>query len=193
MWCAAGYTYSQQITKEASKGKALRMLDKIVPEHYWDFSKVFSKEESNRLPTHKAYNHVIDLKPNAPKSLHSKVYPMPVNEQAELDWFLKENLKKGYIVPSKSPMSSPVFFIKKKDRKLCLIQDYWKLNDISIKNRYPLPLASDIINHCAALATSQSLMYTGATRMYGSRKGMNGKLHLQPTAACSNLQLCSSG
>jgi hypothetical protein len=146
MWCAAGYTYSQQIAEEASKGKALRTLDKIVPEHYRDFSKVFSEEESNRLPTHKAYDHVIDLKPDAPESLRSKVYPMPVNKQAELDRFLEENLKKGYIVPSKSPMSSPVFFIKKKDGKLCLIQDYRKLNDISIKNHYPLPLASDIIN-----------------------------------------------
>jgi hypothetical protein len=151
MWCTAGYTYSQQITKEASKGKASRTLDKIVPEHYRDFSKVFSEEESNQLPTHKAYDHVIDLKPDAPESLRSKVYPMPVNKQAELDWFLEENLKKGYIVPLKSPMSSPVFFIKKKDGKLCLIQDYRKLNNISIKNRYPLPLALDIINQlCGA-------------------------------------------
>jgi hypothetical protein len=146
MWCAAGYTYSQQIAEEASKGKALRTLDEIVPEHYQDFSKVFSKEESNWLPTHKAYDHVIDLKPDAPESLRSKVYPMPVNKQAELDWFLEENLKKGYIVPSKSPMLSPIFFIKKKDGKLCLIQDYWKLKNILIKNRYPLPLASDIVN-----------------------------------------------
>jgi hypothetical protein len=146
MWCATGYTYSQQIAKEVSKGKASRTLDEIVPKHYQDFSKVFSKEESNRLPTHKAYNHVIDLKPDAPESLRSKVYPMPVNEQAELDRFLEENLKKGCIVPSKSPMLSPVFFIKKKDRKLRLIQDYRKLNNISIKNRYLLPLASDIIN-----------------------------------------------
>jgi hypothetical protein len=149
MWCAAGYTYSQQITEEVSKGKALRTLDKIVPEHYWDFSKVFSKEESNRLPTHKAYNHVINLKPDTPELLCSKVYPMPVNKQAELDWFLKE--KKGYIIPSKSPMLSPVFFVKKKDGKLHLIQDYQKLNDISIKNRYPLLLALDIINQlCGA-------------------------------------------
>jgi hypothetical protein len=58
----------------------------------------------------------------------------------------EENLEKGYIVLSKSPMALPVFFIKKKDGKLWLIQDYRKLNDITIKNRYPLPLASDIIN-----------------------------------------------
>jgi hypothetical protein len=106
---------------------------------------VFSEQESDRLPEHKPYDHTIDLKPDAPETLQSKVYPMPVNEQEELDRFLEENLRKGYITPSKSPMSSPVFFIKKKDGKLWLIQDYWKLNNITIKNRYPLPLASEII------------------------------------------------
>lgn len=44
-------------------------------------------------------------------------------------------------------MVSPVFFIKKKDRKLHFVQDYRKLNVIIIKNCYPLPLASDIINY----------------------------------------------
>jgi len=43
---------------------------------------------------------------------------MPVNEQKELDNFLEENVQKRYIAPSKSPMASPVFFIKKKDGKL---------------------------------------------------------------------------
>ena len=71
---------------------------------------------------------------------------MPPNEQEELDCFIKDNVDKGYIVPSKSPISSPIFFIKKKDGKLRLIQDYRKLNEITIKNTYPLPLASDIIN-----------------------------------------------
>ena len=71
---------------------------------------------------------------------------MPVNKQGELDKFLEENLQKGYIVPSKSPLMSPVFFVKKKDGKLRMVQDYQKLNDITIKNCYPLLLASDIIN-----------------------------------------------
>jgi hypothetical protein len=71
---------------------------------------------------------------------------MSVIEQEALDKFLEENFAKGYLRPSKSPMASPVFFIKKKDGSLQLIQDYRRLNKITIKNRYPLPLASDIIN-----------------------------------------------
>ena len=68
------------------------------------------------------------------------------NKQLELDKFFTEHIQKGYLVPSKSPMASPIFFIKKKDGKLRLIQDYCRLNKITIKNWYPLPLAADIIN-----------------------------------------------
>ncbi|GJF00822.1 polyprotein [Phanerochaete sordida] len=67
-------------------------------------------------------------------------------ETEELKRFLEDALAKGYVVPSKSPIASPVFFIKKKDGKLRFVQDYRKLNDITVKNRYPLPLAADIIN-----------------------------------------------
>jgi len=44
----------------------------------------------------------------------------------------------SHIHPSKSPMGAPMFFVKKKDGSLCLIQDYWKLNEITVKNSYPL-------------------------------------------------------
>jgi len=71
---------------------------------------------------------------------------MPINEQNKLDCFLDNNLQKGYIVPSKSPIASPVFFIKKKDRQLHLVQDYRKLSDYTVKNHYLLSLTSDIIN-----------------------------------------------
>ena len=142
----AGYTYSQRIAEEAGRSKVERTLEDMIPAEYCKYQRVFSEEESHRLPEHKPWDHSINLKPDAPETLRSKVYPMPLNEQEELDCFLEENLKKGYIVPSKSPMASPVFFVKKKDIKLRLIQDYRKLNNISVKNRYSLPLAADIIN-----------------------------------------------
>jgi len=71
---------------------------------------------------------------------------LALTEQKELDQFLKENLETGRICPSKSPMASPVFFIKKKDGTLQLVQDYWALNAMTVKNKYPLPLISELIN-----------------------------------------------
>jgi len=66
-------------------------------------------------------------------------------EQKELDQFLKENLETGWIRPSKSPMVSLVFFIKK-DGTLWLVQDYRALNAMMVKNKYPLTLISKLIN-----------------------------------------------
>ncbi len=50
-----------------------------------------------------------------------------------------------HICPSKSLIRAPLFFVKKKEGSLHLVQDYWKLNEITIKNSYPLPLVSNIV------------------------------------------------
>ncbi len=78
-----------------------------------------------------------------------KVYPLSPVEQKELNSFLEENLRTSQIHPSKSPMASLVFFVDKKDGKLRFIQDYQKLNTVTVKNTYPLPLIPDIINKIA--------------------------------------------
>ena len=83
--------------------------------------------------------------PNA-KNLDCKIYPLSLEEQRQLDEFLDENLKTGQIRPSKSPMASPFFFVKKKDGTLRPIQDYRKLNDMTVKNRYPLPLIQELVD-----------------------------------------------
>ena len=93
----------------------------MVSDEYKWHAKVFSKAESKWLPEHKPYDHAIDLKPGTPETIQSKIYPMPVNEQEELDHFLEDGLRKGYITPFKSPIASPVFFEKKKDSWLCLV------------------------------------------------------------------------
>jgi hypothetical protein len=67
-------------------------------------------------------------------------------ELEELNKWIDENLEKRYIEPSKSPWAVPVFFIKKKDGKLHLIQDYHPINKITVKNPYPIPLTNDLIN-----------------------------------------------
>jgi len=73
------------------------------------------------------------------------VYPQTQEEDKALQKFLTEEVKKGYICPSKSPYTSPFFYIKKKDGKLQPVQDYQKINAVTIRNQYPLPLISDLI------------------------------------------------
>jgi Reverse transcriptase (RNA-dependent DNA polymerase) len=78
--------------------------------------------------------------------LDCKIYPLGPGEQDKLDAFLEENLSSGRIRPSQSKITSPFFFIKKKDGRLRPVQDYRKLNEIMIKNCYPLPLIYKLID-----------------------------------------------
>jgi hypothetical protein len=105
---------------------------------------VFSKESLDKLPDRKPWDHAIELKPDS-EPFRCKLYLLAPNEQKELDVFLEDNLKSGRIQPQNPPWHLQFFFVKKKDGSLRWIQDYRKLNDITIKNSYPLPLISDII------------------------------------------------
>jgi hypothetical protein len=121
-----------------------------IPDYVKIFGQVFSEEGFAKLPNRKPWDHAIELVPGAqPK--RCKVYPISVTEQSELDHFLTENLETGRICQSKSPMASPMFFIKKKDGSLWLVQDYQMLIDMMVKNKYPLPLISELVNQlCGA-------------------------------------------
>ena len=105
LFTMAGYTYSTELAEAEAKSKPAKTLEEMIPEQYGEHMHVFLKAESERLPEHKPHDHAIKLTPEA-KGFHAKVYPLSQNEQVELDKFLKENLEKGYIQPSKSPMAS---------------------------------------------------------------------------------------
>jgi hypothetical protein len=103
-----------------------------VPLEYHCFGKVFSEEESQRLPGSHPWDHAIDLIAKAPPMLDCKTYPLAPGQQELLDEFLKEHLAKGYIHTSKLPYASPFFFVKKKNGKQQPVQDYRKLNQLTV-------------------------------------------------------------
>lgn len=115
--------------------------DKFIRE----FAPVFDKAAFDQLPPRRVWDHAIELKPDA-RPIKSKIYPLSKSEQGELDKFLEEHLASGRIRPSKSEYASPFFFVKKKDGSLRPVQDYRRLNEMTIKNRYPLPLVSDLMD-----------------------------------------------
>ncbi|KAJ3510878.1 hypothetical protein NLJ89_g4422 [Agrocybe chaxingu] len=110
-----------------------------------EFETVFAEKEFDQLPPERPWDHAIELKPDA-EPITSKVYPLAKSEQAELDKFIKDHLRTGRIRPSKSPIASPFFFVKKKDGSLRPVQDYRKLNAMMIRNQYPLPLISELMD-----------------------------------------------
>ena len=136
---------SQKLAEGARRFVETQKEPFIPPNCIRGFESVFAKEDFNILLEHRQWDHAIKLIPGSePKS--SKVYPLSPVEQKELDSFLEENLCTGRICLSKSPMVAPVFFIKKKDGSLWLVQDYQALNSMMVKNKYPLPLISELMS-----------------------------------------------
>ena len=114
-------------------------FESLVLKEYHEYQSVFEKTASEWFPEKRPWDHRIDLKPEfVPKK--SKIYPMNQKEEEEMNKFIDDNLKKGFICKSTSPQASPFFFIAKKDSQaLRPCQDYRYLNKSMIKNAYPLP------------------------------------------------------
>jgi len=111
-------TISQQIAEKEAKRVAARKRGYPVPDRYVkDFGPIFEKEEFDELPPRRKWDHAIEMKEDSTPFM-SKIYPLSKDEQQELDGFIEEHLRSGRIRPSKSPMASPFFFVKKKDGRL---------------------------------------------------------------------------
>ena len=136
------FTISTRLAQEAHQYQQ----EVKIPKEYQRHSKVFSEEESHRFPPSRPWDHTIELKEGAPEALNCKIIPTTREEDEALKKFINEQLEKGYIRKSKSPYASAFFFIKKKDGKLHPIQDYRKLNQHTIRNKYPLPLILELIS-----------------------------------------------
>jgi hypothetical protein len=119
-----------------------RVYEAIIPEIQdipvvCEFLDVFP-EDLPGLPLERDVEFVIELKPGTtPISIRS--YRMPPNELAELKTQLQYLLEKGFIRSSSSPWGCPTIFVKKKDQTLRMCVDYRPLNEVTIKNKYPLP------------------------------------------------------
>ena len=107
---------------------------------------MFGKKQLERMLTRKLWDYAIDMKEGfVPRK--GKVCPLSREEREEVREFVKEQLRKSYIRPSKSLQMVPVFFVEKKNEKKWMVQDYRYLNEWTVKNNYPLPLISDILEN----------------------------------------------
>ena len=117
-----------------------------IPECYRDLADVFSEKEAHALPPHRGHlDHHIPLVDGA-KPVFGPIYNLSEKELKVLKNYVEDKLAKGLIHPSTSSFSSPVLFIKKPDGSLHLCVDYRALNQMTIKNRYPIPLVTEIMD-----------------------------------------------
>jgi hypothetical protein len=145
IWINAKTNLAMDLAIDVNLKKAEPKPEELVPKEYHEFLDVFDEVKADRFPQSRPWDHKIEMKPGFEPKVF-KAYNLSPEEQLELDKFIKEHLDKGYIKPSQSPMASPFFFVKKKDGKLRPCQDYRYLNDWTIKNGYPLPRISEILD-----------------------------------------------
>jgi hypothetical protein len=119
-----------------------------VPPELAEFSNVLDASKAAILPSFKNTDHRISLVPGTTPPV-GPLYPLSQHELGILRDYLKENLENGRIRPSQSSAASPVLFVPKKDGTLRLCIDYRGLNKITIKDRYPLPLVSEILDRAS--------------------------------------------
>ena len=119
----------------------------VVSAEYHDFLDVFSKDISDTLRPYGKYNHRIELLKD--KNLgglgHSALRGMSIPQLEFVKKFLEEHLKKRFIEASSAPCSSPILLAKKPGGGIRFCVDYWKLNSLTKKDAYPLPLIAEII------------------------------------------------
>jgi hypothetical protein len=97
------------------------------------------------MPPERDIEFIIDLLPGT-APIAKRPYRISVGELEELKKQLKELLDKGYIHPSSSSWGAAVIFIEKKDGTRCMCVDYRALNEVTIKNKYPLPRIEDLFD-----------------------------------------------
>jgi hypothetical protein len=96
------------------------------------------------LPDHDI-EFIIELLHGTPP-ISKRPYRMPVNELVELNKQRAELQSKGFIRPSSSPWGASVLFVEKNDRTQRMCVDYQSLNEVTIKNKYPLPRIEDLFD-----------------------------------------------
>jgi hypothetical protein len=102
-----------------------------------EYHDVFPEDLPGVPPDHDI-EFIIELLPGTP-SISKRPYRMPVNELVEPKKQIVELQSKGFIRPSSSPWGAPMLFMEKKDGAQRMCVDYLSLNEVTIKNKYPLP------------------------------------------------------
>jgi RNase H-like domain found in reverse transcriptase/Reverse transcriptase (RNA-dependent DNA polymerase)/Integrase zinc binding domain/Chromo (CHRromatin Organisation MOdifier) domain/Retroviral aspartyl protease len=145
-----------------------------VPEKYKQFLDVFSKGMAETLPEHRTYDCTIDLEPGSQPPF-GPIYALTEPEAAALIAYLQEMLASGFINHSRSPAGAPVLFVKKKDGTFRICIDYRGLNNVTIKNRYPLPLISSLLDQLRSAKIYTKLDLRGAYNLVRIKKGEEWK------------------
>ena len=141
-----------------------------IPAIYGDFVDVFRKTKAETLPPHRSTDDAIDLEPgyNLP---YERIYNLSEFELRTLKDYMEANQANGFIQRSSSPAEAPILFAKKKEGGLRLCVDYCALNQAMVKNSYPLPLISVMLDRVREPTIFTKLDLRGAYNLIPIKEG----------------------
>jgi hypothetical protein len=128
------------------KKKDAEIVPPVVEDLLEQFSGVF--KVPNSLPPYRDYDHAISLLPGS-ALVNCRPYRYSSLQKDEIERQIKEMLQAGLITRSVSPFASPVLLVKKKDGSWRFCVDYRKLNDITVKNKFPMPIIDEFLDELA--------------------------------------------
>ena len=141
-----------------------------IPVVYADDINVFSEEKGLTLPLHRETNHAIEIVPGK-QVPYGRLYNLSEAELHALKAYLETNMTNGFIQRSSSSAAALIVFTKKKNGSLRLCVDYRALNAITVKNQYPLPLISEMLDRMRDAKVFTKLDLRGAYNLIHIHKG----------------------
>ena len=135
-------TIREQATQDELTNKEL--ITQKLPPCAHDLADIFSKAASDVLPPHRKYDLKIELEKGHNLGI-SPLYQYSAEELRTCKQYLIDNLDKGFIAPSQSPFAAPILFARKSDGGLRFCVDYRKLNAVTRRDSYPLPLLDETL------------------------------------------------
>lgn len=127
-----------EVTKDQSN------MEPAIRKLLAEYADIF-REPTQLPPFREHHNHRISLQEGA-NPVNQRLYRYALYQKNEIDKIVQEMLQSGTIQPSSSPYASPVVLVKKKDGTWRLCVDYRRLNELTIKNRFPIPLIEDLMD-----------------------------------------------
>jgi len=141
-----------------------------LPKPYWQYKELFENDKAELLAPRRTFDHAIDLK-NGATPPWGPIYPMSAYQLEELNKYLHKMLAEGKIVHSKSPAGAPILFVPKPDRRLRLCMDYRQVNKLTILNKYPLPLMTELRERVAGATIFTKLDLKDGYHLIRIKKG----------------------
>ena len=165
-----------------------------VSAKYLDFADIFSLDLASELPKHRRINdHAIKLVDGCQQPSYGSIYSLGLVKLEILKAYIETNLANKFIKPSKSPIGVPILFDRKSDGSLRLCVDYQGLNNLTIKNRYLLPLIGESLDRLERARQFIQLKLTSAYHQIRIREGNEWKTAFKTQYGHFEYQVISFG